>query len=98
MAVILGFVAQYNFVVNVTRESSDSDVAKAYRKASTRAHPDKGGSVMGHQRLTARDANFVDNSAQLWAWSLDDAQCSPYHLFPLVIVLSSRLSSSVEFC
>ena len=43
----------YNCSVTVTRESSDAEVKKAYRKFSKKAHPDHGGSTADQQRLNS---------------------------------------------
>ena len=44
---------KYKTQTSVSRESSDKDVAKAFRTVSLRAHPDKGGEKEGYQKLTA---------------------------------------------
>ena len=38
-------------VVDVTRDSTDDEVKKAFKKVFLRAHPDKGGSVEHSQQL-----------------------------------------------
>ena len=49
--------AVYTIGLSVTRDSSDRDVEKAFRKVAARVHPDKGGSTSDSQRLhAARDA------------------------------------------
>ena len=57
VTLLLALAATYNVVVNVTRDSVDGDVLKAFKKVSLKAHPDKGGSPQDMQRLVgARDA------------------------------------------
>ena len=43
----------YGCCVTLTRESSDADVKKAFRKVSKKTHPDHGGSTADQQRLNA---------------------------------------------
>ena len=42
---------KYQTETSVSRESSDKDVAKAFRTVWLRAHPDKGGDKEGYQKL-----------------------------------------------
>ena len=47
----------YNCRVDITRESTDSAVSKAYRVLSRKVHPDRGGDEEAQKRLnTAHDA------------------------------------------
>ena len=55
--VIRALAAVYTIAVSVTRDSTDQDVEKAFRKVAVRVHPDKGGSTSDSQKLhAARDA------------------------------------------
>ena len=49
--VLISLATVYDLGLNVSRESSDTDVSKAYRQVVLRAHPDKGGSVEHAQEL-----------------------------------------------
>ena len=64
VSIVLALAAAYNIVVNVSRDSSDSDVTQAYRKVSRRVHPDKGGSVADQQRLNAARASWEEARQQ----------------------------------
>ena len=44
---------KYQTEASVSKESSNKDVAKAFRIVSLRAHPDKSGDKEGYQKLTA---------------------------------------------
>ena len=44
---------KYGVQLSVSRESSDGEVVKAWRKVSLRAHPDKGGDAADFARLSA---------------------------------------------
>lgn len=57
VVVIRALAAVYAVAVSVTRDSTDQDVEKAFRKVAVRVHPDKGGSTSDSQKLhAARDA------------------------------------------
>ena len=57
VVVLRALAAVYTIGLSVTRDSSDRDVEKAFRKVAARVHPDKGGSTSDSQRLhAARDA------------------------------------------
>ena len=43
----------YGLQLDVTRDSSDDVVTKAFRKLAVKVHPDKGGSTQDSQRLLA---------------------------------------------
>lgn len=58
MSLLLALAAAYNLIVQVNRESPDSDVQKAFRKVATKVHPDKGGSTEDSQRLLAARAEW----------------------------------------
>ena len=51
--VIRTLAGVYGCCVTVTRESSDADVKKAFRKLSKKTHPDHGGSTADQQRLNS---------------------------------------------
>ena len=43
VAIIRSLALAYDICVTVTRDSGDAEVSKAYRKLSSKVHPDKGG-------------------------------------------------------
>ena len=45
--------AKYKVELSLSRESPDKDVAKAFKKVSLRAHPDKGGHLADFQNLSS---------------------------------------------
>ena len=51
VVVLRSLASTYRCSVNVTRDSSDAEVRKAYRAISRRTHPDRGGTV--HERNIA---------------------------------------------
>ena len=53
VALIRGFCTQYGCAIEVTRESSDADVKKAYRAVSRKSHPDHGGQADDQKALNA---------------------------------------------
>ena len=53
VSVLLTLATAYGLHVDVTRDSSDEVLQKAYRKVSRAVHPDKGGSPEDAQRLNA---------------------------------------------
>ena len=57
VTLLLALARTYNVAVDVTRDSVDADVQRAFRKVARKVHPDKGGSAEESQRLNAaRDA------------------------------------------
>ena len=51
VVVLRSLASTYRCSVNVTRDSSDAEVRKAYRAISRRTHPDRGGSTADQQKL-----------------------------------------------
>ena len=51
--VLRELAAKYTVALSLTRESPDKDVTKAFRKVSSKAHPDKGGLLADFQKLSA---------------------------------------------
>ena len=49
--VLLALAATYGLLLQITRDSGDTAVVKAFRQVARRAHPDKGGSTEDAQRL-----------------------------------------------
>ena len=50
----------YGVGLDITRDSSDADVTRAFKKVAAKAHPDKGGKLQDSQQLHAtRDAWHV---------------------------------------
>ena len=45
--------ARYDVALTLTRDSSNKDVEKAFRKVSFKVHPDKGGVLLDFQRMSA---------------------------------------------
>ena len=60
VVIIRSLALAYNCCVNVTRDSRDAEVAKAYRKLSLKVHPDRGGSVQDQARLNAAHDAWKD--------------------------------------
>ena len=55
--VLLTIAAVYSVRLTLTRDSSDEDCIKAFRRVSLRAHPDKGGLLAHSQAInSAKDA------------------------------------------
>ena len=52
--------AKYRVSFSLTRESSNKDVTKAFKKVSLKAHPDKGGDVADFQRLSGSNDVWQD--------------------------------------
>ena len=50
--VLKSLAAKYTIDLQLSRDSSDADVKKAFRKVSLKAHPDKGGAVADFQKLS----------------------------------------------
>ena len=53
MSVLLELAAAYDVGLQLTRESSDDAITRAFRCVSAKVHPDKGGSAADAQRLNA---------------------------------------------
>ena len=53
VAVLLALAVAHNIAVEVSRDSPDDAVRKAFRKVCVKPHPDKGGSLAEQQRLNA---------------------------------------------
>ena len=51
--VLRALAAKYKVTLSLTRESSNQDVDKAFRRVSLKVHPDKGGSLADFQKLSA---------------------------------------------
>ena len=51
VAVIRALVTTYGCNIHVTRDSSDAELTKAYRKLSLKVHPDRGGDEEHQQRF-----------------------------------------------
>ena len=51
VAVILYLANAYGQRVTVTRDSTDTDVSKAYRTLSRKVHPDRGGNTQDQAKL-----------------------------------------------
>ena len=60
--VLKELAAKYSitFAFTLTRESSDEDVIKAFRRVSLKAHPDKKGDVQDFQELSATNDAWQD--------------------------------------
>ena len=58
--VLRELAAKYSVSVSLTRESSNKDVEKAFRKVSGKAHPDKGGLLADFQKLSATNDVWQD--------------------------------------
>ena len=52
--------SKYKLLLELSRDSSDNDVKKAFRKVSLKAHPDKGGDVADFQKLSATNNSWQD--------------------------------------
>ena len=48
---LLALAAVYGLVVNITRDSADTEIVSAFKRVARKAHPDKGGSNEDSQRL-----------------------------------------------
>ena len=51
VSLILALGRTYHFAINITRDSDDAVVKRAFRQASRKVHPDHGGSTADQQRL-----------------------------------------------
>ena len=49
--VLLALAALYALSLNLSRESTDEQVTKAYKRVALKVHPDKGGTVEHAQQL-----------------------------------------------
>jgi hypothetical protein len=58
VSVLLLLAKKYDLVLAITRDSSPTDLQKAYRKVALKAHPDKGGSKTEAQQLNAAKENW----------------------------------------
>lgn len=60
--VLKELAAKYSitFAFTLTRESSDEDVIKAFRRVSLKVHPDKKGDVQDFQKLSATNDAWQD--------------------------------------
>ena len=57
VTVLLALAAVYGLVLNITRDSADTELVTAFKRVARKAHPDKGGTVEDSARLHAsRDA------------------------------------------
>ena len=52
--------AKYNVGIALTRDSSNKDVEKCFRKVSLKVHPDKGGTLSDFQRMSAANDAWQD--------------------------------------
>ena len=61
---------KYGVQLEVTRDSSDKEVVKAWRKVSLRTHPDKGGGAEDFARLSAANDTWQDlvKTSRGWRW------------------------------
>jgi hypothetical protein len=61
VSLLKALAARYDCPLTLTRDSSDSDVRKAFKKVCLKVHPDKpGGSVPDFQRLSAANDTWQD--------------------------------------
>lgn len=58
--VLRALAAKYKVTLSLTRESSNKDVDKAFRRVSLKVHPDKGGSLADFQKLSATNDAWKD--------------------------------------
>ena len=57
VTVLLALAAVYGLVLNINRESVDTELVSAFKRVARKAHPDEGGTVEDSARLHAsRDA------------------------------------------
>jgi hypothetical protein len=64
VSLLLALSRVYRLELNVSRDSPDTDVEKAFKKTVRRAHPDKGGSLEEAQQLNAARDKWVAAKAQ----------------------------------
>ena len=53
VSLIRALAVQYHVLISLSRESSDGEVTKAFRKVALKAHPDKGGREEDFKKLNA---------------------------------------------
>ena len=53
VTVLLALAAVYGLVLNITRDSADTELVTAFKRVARKAHPDKGGTVEDSARLHA---------------------------------------------
>jgi hypothetical protein len=58
--VLRELAVKYSVPLSLTRESTNKDVEKAFRKVSCKAHPDKGGLLADFQKLSATNDVWQD--------------------------------------
>ena len=58
MRVLVSLATVYNIGLRISRESSDKDLAAAYKKIVLKAHPDKGGSEEHFKELQGAKENW----------------------------------------
>lgn len=66
--VLISLATVYHIGLNITRDSSDIDVTRAYRRVVLKAHPDKGGTVAHAQQL--------QEAKEAWDKAKEDAQAN----------------------
>ena len=54
------FASAYNIALQLTRDSTDADVRKAYRAVSKKVHPDKGGKTEDQEKLNLAFGTWED--------------------------------------
>jgi curved DNA-binding protein CbpA len=60
VAVLLALALVYHVTLSISRDSSDDDVTKAYRRVLLKSHPDKGGKTEDQQRLQGAKDEWDD--------------------------------------
>ena len=58
VTVLLTIAAFYSVRLTITRDASDEDCTKAFKRVSLKAHPDKGGLLAHSQALNAAKENW----------------------------------------
>ena len=53
VSLLKALAVQYQVLLTLNRESSDTDVSKAFKKIALKAHPDKGGREEDFKKLNA---------------------------------------------
>ena len=46
VTVLLALAAVYGLVLNITRDSADTELVTAFKRVARKAHPDKGGTII----------------------------------------------------
>ena len=60
VSLLLRLAGKYGLSLELTRESADKDVQRAYKKVAFKTHPDKGGAQADFQgRISAPGQNFL---------------------------------------